>query len=108
MTKTTVLDAHALLWYLEGNQKLSLAARQRLADPTAGLLLPTIAIAEALWILKKGQSAITSEQLQRALQRDKRFQVIPLDFELVFAAAALPDDLEMHDRMIVATAMRAA
>lgn len=49
-----VLDAHALVWMLEGNPRLGLAARAVLSDPTSSLILPVTALAEACWVVSKG------------------------------------------------------
>ncbi len=107
MSDTTVVDAHSLLWYFEGNPKLSAEARRRLSDPLASLLVPVIALAEVCWTIGKSSSVVTVDEVRHGVTTDSRFIIVPLDADLVFAAAVLPARLEMHDRMIVATAARA-
>lgn len=107
MIETTVIDAHAFLWFLDGSEKLSAEGRRRLSNPDANLLFPSIAVAEACWVIAKGKSDTTLEKLRGAIESDKRIAVVPLDLELIFAAAAIPGDLEMHDRLIAATTARA-
>jgi PIN domain nuclease of toxin-antitoxin system len=107
MSDITVVDAHPLLWYFEGNPKLSSEARRRLSDPAASLLLPAIALAEVCWTIGKSNSVVTVDEVRHGVTTDSRFTIVPLDADLVFAAAGLPATLEMHDRMIVATAARA-
>ncbi|HEV2294640.1 MAG TPA: PIN domain-containing protein [Tepidisphaeraceae bacterium] len=107
MSDTTVVDAHPLLWYFEGNPKLSADGRRRLANPLAKLLVPTIALAEVCWTIGKAKSLISVDDVRYGVTTDFRFAIVPLDTDLVFAAAVLPAQLEMHDRMIVATAARA-
>jgi PIN domain nuclease of toxin-antitoxin system len=107
MSDVTVVDAHPLLWYFEGNSKLSAEGRRRLSDPLANLIVPTIALAEVCWTIGKSKSIVTVEDVRDGVTSDARFTIVPLDTDLVFAAAVLPAQLEMHDRMIVATAARA-
>jgi PIN domain nuclease of toxin-antitoxin system len=45
-----VVDTHALIWFLEGNPRLGAAAKTVLMDPDSELILPAIALAEAVWI----------------------------------------------------------
>ena len=107
MSEITIVDAHPLLWYLEGNSKLSAEGRRRLSDASAILLVPSIALAEVCWTVVKMRSAVTVDEVHHGVTTDSRFTIVPLDAHLVFAAAALPARLEMHDRMIIATAARA-
>src|SRR2546427_43574 len=74
--------------------------------PEPRLLLPAMALAEAGWAIRKGKSAVTVSELRDAIALDARLSVLPLDDELVYAADALGGELEMHDRLIVATAAR--
>jgi PIN domain nuclease of toxin-antitoxin system len=46
MAEQFVVDAHALIWFLEANPKLGSAAQQALVDPSSRILLPAIALAE--------------------------------------------------------------
>lgn len=50
-----VVDTHALLWYLEGNPKLGNAAKAVLSDPASELVLPLIALAEAVFTVEKAR-----------------------------------------------------
>jgi hypothetical protein len=38
-----ILDTHALIWFLEGNSRLGLNAKEILADSSSELILPAIA-----------------------------------------------------------------
>ncbi|MEW6207069.1 MAG: PIN domain-containing protein [Acidobacteriota bacterium] len=101
-----ILDTHALIWYLEGNLRLGAAAKAAMDDPISDLILPIIALAEAVDIVDKGRTGITdvSVLLDRVLN-DPRIEIHPLTFDVLkhsLAATAVP---EMHDRLIVATAL---
>lgn len=105
MASKFVLDAHALIWYLEGNRRLSNAARKIVDDPASDLILPVIALAEAAHIISKGRTEIASaDVLLDRIERDRRFEIYPLTKEVLKTSLhiALP---EMHDRLIVATAI---
>jgi PIN domain nuclease of toxin-antitoxin system len=101
-----VLDAHAVLWYLEDDPQLGPTTRKVIEDPDARLVIPTIALAEVLWGLRKKRvdSAVWSD-LITALRADPRFALYPMTVEVV---EATPNGLEMHDAMICATALLVA
>jgi PIN domain nuclease of toxin-antitoxin system len=51
-----ILDTHALIWFLEGNSRLSVRVQTILSDPSSELVLPAIALAEAVWIVSRGKT----------------------------------------------------
>ncbi|MBM3495963.1 MAG: type II toxin-antitoxin system VapC family toxin [Armatimonadetes bacterium] len=109
MACVAILDAHALIWFLEGNPRLSSAARALIEDPSSQLVLPAIALAEALHVVARGRTAIPSvSDLLSDLDADPRITVAALDKEIVALSATLTALPEMHDRIIVATALREA
>lgn len=57
-----VLDTHALIWYLEGNPRLGQAARDVIDDADSELVLPIIALAEAVFIVEHGRTGIPDVQ----------------------------------------------
>lgn len=100
-----VIDTHAFLWFLAGNSRLSQPARGALADPNSSLVIPAIALAEALWIASSRDVGVTSSQILSAVDKDERVVVQSLTRELVEVAQGLTAIGEMHDRMIAATAL---
>jgi len=101
-----IVDAHALIWYLEGNVKLGGAAKAVLGDAASDLVLPVIALAEAAHVVNKGKTLIpNAPTLFDRVERDPRFEVYPLTYEVLqtsLQAASVP---EMHDRLIVASGL---
>ncbi|MBM3238802.1 type II toxin-antitoxin system VapC family toxin [Candidatus Poribacteria bacterium] len=101
-----ILDTHTLVWYLEGNPKLSTQARTIMDEKTNELVLPIIALAEATFLIEKGRTTIPSiAQFLNAVDSNPQIEVYPLDravFNHTFLATVIP---EMHDRQIVATAI---
>ncbi len=77
MASKYVVDTHALIWFLEGSPKLGSAVRRVLSDPNSELVLPT----------------------------DQRIQLSPLTLAVLQQSLAAGTVPEMHDRLIVATAM---
>lgn len=109
MSKIFVVDTHTLLWFLDNYKKLGQVAAQILSDPHSLLILPAIALSEALFILEKGRTpfTITEQELLQAVKDDKRFTVMPLDESVVRQTILCKSVPEMHDRQIVATALLA-
>ncbi len=97
MTRTAVVDAHALLWFLDDSPKLSAQADAIMSDPNSRLLLPAVALDEACWAIarSKGNIGITVAELRQALSDDRRFTVVSLDEDLVYEAHSLTGDLEI-------------
>jgi PIN domain nuclease of toxin-antitoxin system len=109
VTNKYVVDAHALIWYLEGNSRLGAGARSALADPQNELFLPIIALAEACWIVEHGRSRVPSvAQLLSDVDADPRIALLPLDRATLDASLVLTAVGEMHDRQIVAAVLNLA
>jgi PIN domain nuclease of toxin-antitoxin system len=106
MAHKYVLDTHALVWHLEGNPRLGPQAKRVIDDPTSNLVLPVIALAEAAYIVEHGRTAIpTVSDLLRSVSADLRISILPLTrevFQESLVASVLP---EMHDRLIVGSAL---
>jgi PIN domain nuclease of toxin-antitoxin system len=101
-----VIDAHALVWMLEGNARLGVAARAVLADPVSILILPATALAEACWVVNKGRTSLADwRDVLAAVRGDRRISVFPLNDAVVERAMSLPPTMEMHDAQILATAL---
>ena len=101
-----VVDTHVLLWFLADSPKLSDDAKAVLLNPNSELILPAIALAEAVWIVGSGKTSIPSvESLWAAVNDDFRVEVYPLNRLVIKKTLALFAINEMHDRQIVATAL---
>jgi PIN domain nuclease of toxin-antitoxin system len=101
-----ILDTHALIWFLEGSPRLGANAHAILSEPTSELVLPAIALAEAVWIISRGKTSISSvETLLQSVKLDPRVVIHPLDQTVIEKTIQLSAINEMHDRQIVATAL---
>jgi PIN domain nuclease of toxin-antitoxin system len=106
MVNKYVLDAHALIWYLEGNQKLGAGALAVMDDPMSELVLPAIALAEAMYIVAKGRTAITTvPDLLNDVMGDDRIEILPLTLPILQQSLHANPVPEMHDRLIVAATL---
>ena len=106
MPSECILDAHSLLGFIEGNPKLGTDARRLLADPHNSLVVPATALAEACRVAEKGKTTIPSvAALFAALDADTRLSVAAIDRDVVRRSVDLTPIREMHDRLIVATAL---
>lgn len=104
-----VADTHALLWYLLDSPRLSATARALFDGSTdfGNIVLPTIVLAELLYISKKSGDRLSFKKVFHFLEEDERFTIQPLSSAIIKAAIPL-DHFEMHDALIMATALDGA
>lgn len=104
-----IIDTHALLWYLTDDKRLGGSASRILDDSKIRLLIPSIVLAEALFILegKPDLYALSESTLLQEVEKDPRMEVVALDWEVLMTTLACKAISEMQDRQIVATAMLA-
>ena len=101
-----VIDAHALIWYLENNPRLGANAGRVLDDPASVLYLPIIALAEACWTVQRGKCNIPSvTALLADVDADPSITLISLDRDILDISQTLAAIGEMHDRQIAATVL---
>ena len=106
MATQYVVDTHALVWFLEGNPRLGTKAKALLEDPTSVLIVPIIVVAEACWIIEHGRTSIPSvSDFLKTVDADPRVTVVALDRAILDKALTLQAIGEMHDRLIIATAL---
>jgi PIN domain nuclease of toxin-antitoxin system len=107
MAGSYVVDTHALVWYIENNPRLGADVRRAMSDPGSTLFLLAIAPAEACWIVEHGRCNIPSAaDLLADVDGDPRVVLIPLERETIDLSLTLTGIPEMHDRLIVATALQ--
>ncbi|MEH1951680.1 MAG: PIN domain-containing protein [Nostoc sp.] len=101
-----VIDTHALIWFLEGNARLGANANAILSNPDSQLVIPATTLAEAVWIVERGRTSISSaKNLLSAVESDPRVVIYPLDKDVIEKTISLSAINEMHDRQIAATAL---
>jgi len=103
-----VADAHTILWYAYGDPRLGRLARIVLAQAEDGnghVLVPSIVLAEALHILEKRGRVADFRVLVDHISRHPNFGIPAFDAETLSVCAGLAPSLELHDRIIAATAI---
>ncbi|MFD1192813.1 MULTISPECIES: type II toxin-antitoxin system VapC family toxin [Phenylobacterium] len=103
-----LLDTHALLWWLAGDEALSHPARQAIADPAN----PVFVSAASLWEITTkhrlgklpGVAAIAHDL--EAVVADNGFEPLPISLRHGQVAGSLPGPhRDPFDRMLIAQAM---
>ena len=99
---TYIADTHALLWFFEGNSRLSAKARSVMESPDSSLVVPAIVLAEIAYLFGRRRIDIGLSAVLAHIAETENCTIYPLD-EVV--AKRLPLDLDIHDGLIVATAL---
>ncbi len=102
------LDTHTLIWYVHKPSQDFLSANAlsiiRKAVVDGGVYIPIIVLMEILRLTEKGRYTIPFRDLLRAVKIHKAYEIISLTPEIVELSEELRN-LEIHDRIIVATAI---
>ena len=97
-----VLDTHAVVWFLEASSRLGAAARVAMSNPNADLVVPTIVLVEAGFLYSKKRTSVDVGTVQQTLVAAANCVAYPLDEQVV---SMIPTSLNIHDAIIVATAL---
>ena len=104
---TYVVDTHALAWFVSEDKRLSQKATQILSQAEAGevqVLIPTLVLAELTHIAQKKRVAVTIEELMEKIARGDGFKIVSFDILIFQTMLQLPENWDIHDRIIAATA----
>jgi predicted nucleic acid-binding protein len=97
-----VLDTHALVWHLADDPRLGEKARGILRSTDDRLIVPAIVLAEAKYIADAKRVSISFHEVLAAITGDPSCVVAPVD---VLTVSYMPKGLDIHDSLIVATAL---
>lgn len=106
----TVLDTHALVWWISQPEKLSAKARQVIEKEqrSGQLLVSSISVWEIYMLVKKDRLKFTMdiEEWFEQIENLPFIQFVPVDNQIAAGSVNLPGELHQDpaDRMIVATA----
>jgi PIN domain nuclease of toxin-antitoxin system len=102
-----VTDTHSLVWYFSDDSRLSKKALGVFEQTKQeGLIVvPSVVLAEIMFIAKKGKITLTFEESLNKIEEYENFDIAPLDADLLRVANNIEADMEMHDKLIVATAL---
>jgi PIN domain nuclease of toxin-antitoxin system len=109
-TTAVVVDTHTLVWYVDGDPRLSPPARQALDAATEAdlpIIVSPISLLEVSYLADRGKVAGgTGERLREVLDEpDSAFEVYPIDLAVILAAIAAPwQGGDPSDRILAGTA----
>ena len=103
-----VTDTHSLVWYFTDDQRLSKKALKSFEGTVkeGQIIVPTVVLAEILFIAKKGRIPLGFTATIAKIEALANFEIAPLDLDVLKIAESIDPPLEMHDKLIVATAIR--
>jgi len=107
-----VLDTHALVWWVSGDNRLSAPAceriEQELASPGRQVLVSAISAWEIAMLVERGRIALAMDldEWLQAVESLDGIALVPLSVQLAVQSATLPGEFHKDpaDRMIVALA----
>ncbi|MBI4825309.1 MAG: type II toxin-antitoxin system VapC family toxin [Nitrospirae bacterium] len=102
-----VTDTHSLVWYFTDDSRLSSDALKafQASEEEGTVFVPAVVLAEIMFIARKGRITISFEDTLKRIEENGSFEIVPLNVEILRAADKIEADLEMHDRLIAATAL---
>ncbi len=100
-------DTHSLVWYLQGSKELSPKALKAFEQTKKKgiIIIPSVVLAELMFIADKGKVTLSFEKTISKIERYINFKVASLDIDIIKVANNIKSNLEMHDKLIVATAL---
>ena len=102
-----ITDTHSLVWYFTDDSRLSNKALQAFqsSEEKGIIFVPAVVLAETMFIARKGRITLSFEDTLNRIEESENFEIVPLNAEILRTADKIETDLEMHDRLIVATAL---
>ncbi len=105
---TFLVDTHTLVWFLAKDKKLSGKVIEILRKVEHGeetVIIPTIVLAEIMYICEKKKAKLSFRSIMDMLKDSVNYLVCDLDFDTLIKAMELDKIREIHDRIIVASAL---
>ena len=103
-----VADAHALGWYFTDDKRLGLEAARVFEASEEGkspILIPTIVLAELFHISRRKRLALDFTALLQQIEAKSNFIITAFDLPLIKKLIETHPLTELHDQIIVATAL---
>jgi PIN domain nuclease of toxin-antitoxin system len=102
-----VADTHSLVWYFLSDPRLGLTAGQIFdsTDNNTIIIIPAVVLAEMMYITKKGRVVLAFKDTLEKIEERPNFDIAPLDTNIIKIADAIEINLEMHDKLILSTAL---
>jgi PIN domain nuclease of toxin-antitoxin system len=100
-------DTHSLVWYFTEDPRLSEAALKAFDETIKDgiIIVPIVVLAEIMFISKKGRITLTFEKTLMKIEECDNIQIASLDVGILRISDKIGVDMEMHDKLIVATSL---
>lgn len=100
-----VTDTHPWVWFLAKSPRLTAKAKDALADPSNLIIIPSIVLMEIRYLYLHKRITLSFEDTLQKIESCANILVFPLDISVVSAS---PTTLDIHDAIIVGTALQAS
>jgi predicted nucleic acid-binding protein len=103
-----IADAHALAWYFTDDPRLGREAAEVFERSARGeclIIIPAIVLAEFFHISRKKRIVLDFAELLRRVEENSNLSVTSLDLSVIRKLPATLPLAELHDQIIVATAL---
>lgn len=100
-----VTDTHPWVWFLTASPRLSQNAKSVLSDPSNLIIVPSIVMMEIKYLYQHKRITLSFEETLQQIETSENILLHPLDISVVTKA---PINLDIHDAIIVGTAIQAA
>jgi PIN domain nuclease of toxin-antitoxin system len=97
-----VTDTHPWVWFLTGNPHLSTKAKSSLSASSNLIVVPSIVMLEIKYLYDRKRISISFDEVVEKAETSENVVIHPLD---IFVATFAPVKLEIHDAIIVGTAI---
>ena len=101
-------DTHSLIWAFHNPSKLGENARcvfEEVANGEAKLLIPVIVLAELIFTIENKPIKADLDKILNAINNSPNIEFVDFDYESALKLRDLTAIPEMHDRMIVVSAI---
>ena len=102
-----VIDTHTLIWYFTNSPRLGSNALSAIENTiNEGLIIvPVIVLSEIMYLARKNKIPVSFQETLSKLEGFENFDIAGLDVDILRTADGIAADLEMHDKLIIATAI---
>lgn len=97
-----VTDTHPWIWFLAASPRLSADAKAALSDPSNVIVVSSIVMLEIRYLYNRRRISVSFGEALQHVEAATNVLLHPLDISVVTLA---PDELEIHDAIIVGTAL---
>ncbi len=100
-----VTDTHPWVWFLTASPRLSQKAKSVLSDSSNLIIIPSIVMMEIKYLYQHKRITLSFEEALQQIETSENILLHPLDISV---ATKAPISLDIHDAIIVGTAIQAA